>query len=155
MFFRMVGIETDRHLDFPFCRTRPIAHIGNVNAAVSRHAWIFHHGPVPEGLVVRHKAGVCHDVEARCFNVRHLELGTQSENMLDKAIDGTGRMGTKTHCPEGHELTPDNTYNVPPTVRRPKGFRQCRICKTAAKARFETRKRQALKESKPATAEGN
>lgn len=41
-------------------------------------AWELHHGPVPEGLEVRHRC----DVPA-CIAVAHLELGTHAENIRD------------------------------------------------------------------------
>lgn len=49
-----------------------------------RLAWVLRWGPVPEGLVVRHK---CHN--RACWNIEHLEIGTQSENILDSVRRGT------------------------------------------------------------------
>lgn len=40
----------------------------------------------------------------------------------------------KTHCHEGHEFTPENTY------RRPDGNRTCRACNREAVRRYATRK---------------
>lgn len=48
-----------------------------------RYSWILHNGPIPEGLIVRHK---CRGI---CVNPEHLELGTKKDNMKDKARDGT------------------------------------------------------------------
>lgn len=50
-----------------------------------RVAWELANGPIPEGLVVRHK---CRN--RNCINPKHLELGTQRANSYeDKLRDGT------------------------------------------------------------------
>ena len=45
------------------------------------HRWIYQYlnGPIPKGLVVRHK---CHNPS--CVNPEHLELGTQQDNIDDR-----------------------------------------------------------------------
>lgn len=49
-----------------------------------------------------------------CVNPLHLEPVTHIENM---------RRAAPTHCKWGHEFTPENT------VLRPRGHRDCRICR--------------------------
>lgn len=48
-----------------------------------RLAYELKHGPIPDGLVVRHKCDVC-----ACINVDHLELGTQKDNVQDSVKRG-------------------------------------------------------------------
>ena len=47
-------------------------------------------GPIPAGLIVRHK---CH--RTSCVNPEHLELGTMSDNTQDRWRDGTMHAGSK------------------------------------------------------------
>jgi hypothetical protein len=74
-------------------------------------------GERPEGLEVCHDDG---DV-ANCAP-GNLRYDTKSANELDKRRHGTHHHSRKTHCPHGHEYTPENTY-----VDR-KGSRNCRAC---------------------------
>jgi hypothetical protein len=50
-----------------------------------RYAWELTHGPIPTGMVVRHKC----DVPA-CCNPNHLELGTHRDNAMDREVRGRG-----------------------------------------------------------------
>lgn len=56
-----------------------------------RLAWEAAHGPIPDGLVVRHV--VCRNPP--CVNVAHLALGTHADNMRDKQRDGTQSRGER------------------------------------------------------------
>lgn len=51
-----------------------------------RLAWVLAYGSIPDGKFVLHKCDF-----KLCVNVRHLYLGTQSDNMRDVAIRERGR----------------------------------------------------------------
>jgi hypothetical protein len=58
--------------------------------AAHRVAWMSEHGEPPPGLVLRHRCDV-----KLCCNPRHLELGTQADNMRDMVGRGRSCKGSK------------------------------------------------------------
>lgn len=74
-------------------------------------------GPRPDGLEICHNDG-----DPMNNSAHNLRYDTHSSNMLDKAKHGTNvsANAAKTHCPKGHEYTPENTYR----------YNRHRICKT-------------------------
>lgn len=76
-------------------------------------AWITVFGPVPLGLLVRHKCD-----NALCMEVRHLELGTDRDNAHDMVERGRCRNPPKLFCPRGH----------PHDTKDHAGYGQCSIC---------------------------
>lgn len=87
-----------------------------------------HYGPIPAGMFV------CHTCDIReCCNIDHLWLGTMQQNIDDMVSKGRHKSQKKTHCKNGHEFTPANTYLQPPN-----NARKCRICKTNAMHRFRS-----------------
>lgn len=70
---------------------------------------------IPEGLVIDH---LCKN--RSCINPSHLEPVTARENTLRG--DGVILNKIKTHCPKGHEYTPENTTQYSTIWRR------CREC---------------------------
>lgn len=71
------------------------------------------------------KHEICHS-DGNCLNnkVTNLRWGTRSDNMQDRVLHGRDPNKSKTHCPQNHEYTRENTYVVPST-----GARMCRVCK--------------------------
>jgi len=58
-----------------------LINVGGRSIAAHRAAWIAKHGPIGPGLHVCHRC----DTPA-CINPEHLFVGTQKQNMRDKAI---------------------------------------------------------------------
>jgi ribosomal protein L40E len=73
-------------------------------------AWRILEGEVPAGMHLHHRCG-----NKLCWNPAHLTLLSASEHRREH-----GRLIT--HCPHGHEYTPENTVLE-------NGSRACRECK--------------------------
>lgn len=84
-------------------------------------------GPRPEGMYGLHR-----DDDPDNNRLENLYWGTPAQNSRDAVNNGLCWKSNITHCPQGHEYTPENTYIVPKT-----GYRQCIACR---KARAEARR---------------
>ena len=82
-------------------------------------------GPIPHGMTIDH---LC--FQTACVNPNHLRVLSPGENARRQ------RSAFKTHCKQGHEFTPENTY-IRPEGRE--GRRQCRACNLAAQHRYKAR----------------
>ena len=84
---------------------------------VHRFSWEYHHAEqIPEGLEPDH---TCRN--ASCANPGHLEVVTHQINML-RGDTIAARNASRTHCPHGHEYSPENTRITK------LGHRDCRAC---------------------------
>lgn len=83
--------------------------VDGVVKRVHRVAWEMAFGEILEGMTIDH---LCH-VKA-CVNIDHLELVSREENARRGTADFLQRKKQRfprvkrTHCPAGHEMTPDN-----------------------------------------------
>jgi hypothetical protein len=96
---------------------------------VHRVSYRLHKGPIPDGYHLDH---LCR--QRLCVNPEHLEAVLPRVNIL-RGVGATAQHARKTHCPRGHEYTPENT--ITPAGRR---GRRCRTCSRAyEKARWQAR----------------
>jgi CxxC motif-containing protein len=87
------------------------------NTAAHRISYEMFTGPIPDGLTIDH---LCRNTG--CVNPDHLEAVTMTEN-IRRSCSAGGLNARKTHCPRGHEYTPENTIRG-----RHLKYRRCRIC---------------------------
>ena len=94
---------------------------------VHRTVYEFIKGPIPKGLQLDH---LCRN--RICVNPDHLEPVTHRVNSL-RGRGAPALNAKKTHCPKGHEYTPENTY----LQKRPPNDvgRICRTCMSAYQKR--------------------
>lgn len=74
-------------------------------------------GPIPFGFEIDHLCNV-----RRCVNPKHLEAISREMHIRRSSFGVYQTL--KTHCPRGHEYTPDNTIRKPHAPSR----RYCREC---------------------------
>lgn len=159
---RVTGHAKERLLDkvvagwggcwlFTGCNTRGYGSLaGNDGKTQRAHrlAYELLVGPIPAGLHVDH---LCHKrdgscpggvtcLHRRCVNPAHLKPTTQRENSL-RGMSFSAANIRKTHCAQGHEFSPANTYLRPNGDKPP--TRQCRRCIADWQTAYQRRKKQA------------
>ena len=106
--------------------------ISGKNLQVHRISYELFKGKIPDGLCIDHLCRV-----RFCVNPDHMEPVTPQVNSARGLTGIFGR--SKTHCPRGHEYTPENTYRSPGRYAR----RSCLICRRElGAAGYQRRKKQ-------------
>lgn len=86
---------------------------------------------LPTDLVLDH---LCRN--RACVNAAHLELVTNRENIL-RGQTIMAANAAKTHCPQGHEYTPENTL-----INPKRGGRRCATCNNEQREERNRRRRE-------------
>lgn len=70
----------------------PMKWIGERKTHISMHRWVWEqkYGEIKNGLMVRHKCD-----NPRCINIKHLLLGTQTDNVADREERGRTSFGER------------------------------------------------------------
>lgn len=99
-----------------------------------RVAWEEANGPIPEGHQIHHNCRV-----RACVNPDHLVCMTALEHnrLHGNAEPWYERQRAITHCPQGHEYTPENTI-------KKRGSRRCRECTRASNREYYERNRATI-----------
>ncbi len=103
--------------------------VGGRYAMAHRYSYERFVGPIPKGLDIDHLCRVI-----ACVNPAHLEPVTHRENLL-RGNTVAAAHAAVTHCPQGHEYTPENTYVSP------QGERNCRACGRERDRRYRAQRR--------------
>ena len=88
-------------------------------------------GPAPEGKpLALHNNDISDD-----NRIENLRWGSYHDNQMDRVRNGRDTNKNKTHCPQGHEYTEENTYVDG------RGWRACRTCQKQNSDRYRNKSR--------------
>ena len=90
-----------------FCNPEGYGYIGvepSIPRKAHRVSYELHKGPIPSGMLVRHKCDV-----PWCVNPDHLELGTDAENMRDRDVRKRTAVGKRNGK---SKLTPEQAAEI-------------------------------------------
>ena len=121
-----VGVVT--HDGYPYWGTT-----GNKKIYAHRFIYEQQTGPIPEGFTLDHTCRV-----RNCVNPAHMDPCTLKENI---ARGDYGWRARQTHCKNGHEFTPENTYLDAKGGRNGGGRRVCKSCVRVAQVAYQKRKK--------------
>ena len=116
------------HDGYPYWKTT-----GNKTLYAHRFIYEQEIGPIPKNLTLDHLCRVRH-----CVNPAHMDPCTMQENISRGDYAWRKRL---THCKNGHEFTPENTYFDANGGRTGKGRRQCKECGRLARKAYLARKK--------------
>jgi len=102
-----------------------------------RYAYEHYVAPIPADMEIDH---ICRN--RFCVNPDHLDVVTARENTR-RGRSPASVNAAKTHCKNGHEFTPENTYIVNDS-RKARPARVCRTCRLATMKQYQQRKADAL-----------
>jgi hypothetical protein len=96
---------------------------GQYRAFTHRVSYVQNIGPIPDGLIVRHRCD-----NPSCLRPDHLELGTRADNQRDMQRRGRGRGGADS-CKRGHDLNDPSNVRWAKNASSPTGRRRhCKRC---------------------------
>ncbi len=96
-----------------------MVHANKKSVSVHKYVWERDNGPVPNGLEIDHQCRV-----RACCNTNHLRVVTHKVNVTENYVRVSAN-SRKTHCPQGHEYTVENTRWK---FRNGWKMRDCRKC---------------------------
>lgn len=95
---------------------------GIIRARAHRLMYERYVGPIPDGMVIRHRCD-----NPPCVNPAHLEPGTQADSVWDMTSRGRHHAHGMIECRKGHDLTNPANYRI---AQRPErgGNQYERVC---------------------------